>query len=186
MSVYGRDRPATHQWICWTEENRTEFSLRISKSEAEVKEKTADNRRLRSTYCRLLLKLTTDRHEALRGLCDSSAYLLNTILCTKYSEFLPNLISNNCCLCSVAPLFYIKICMTHYASFRSVWTPLHCQRCDVERLSSDGTRRCKTGWNKTTTNSWSSCRSVVALVWLHILFVKTPLATAIISAMLPS
>jgi len=57
------------------EENRTEQNLivRGGKSEVEV----TNNRRLRSTYCRpVLLKLTTDRHEASRGLSVTAELLV--------------------------------------------------------------------------------------------------------------
>jgi len=54
---------ATHQWIRWTEENRTEFNLRSGKSEAELQLIIEDcARRI------VLLMLTTDRHGASRGL----------------------------------------------------------------------------------------------------------------------
>jgi len=56
------------------EEKRTEQNLivRSGKSEAGV----ANNRRLRSTYCTVEgLKLTTDRHEASRGLSATAGLL---------------------------------------------------------------------------------------------------------------
>jgi len=56
------------------EEKRTEQNLfvRSGKSEAEV----TNNRRLRSTYC--TTELTTDRHEALRGLSARAGLLVVT------------------------------------------------------------------------------------------------------------
>jgi len=51
--------------------------VRSDKSEAEA----TNNRRLRSTYCTYILKLTTDRHEASRGL-SATAELLVVIIIT--------------------------------------------------------------------------------------------------------
>jgi len=50
--------------------------VRTGKFEVEV----TDNKKLRSTYCTIeAMKLTTDRYEASRGLCDSRGMCL--VLC---------------------------------------------------------------------------------------------------------
>jgi len=56
------------------EENRTELILFVcsGKSEAQV----TNNRRLRWTYCSLLLKIYTDKHEASRGLAATAGRLV--------------------------------------------------------------------------------------------------------------
>ena len=75
---------ATHQWIRRTEENRTEFYLRSGKSQAEIRLIIEDcARRI------VQLKLTTDRHEASRGLSATVGLLvLNAITLDRYSVIL--------------------------------------------------------------------------------------------------